>query len=326
MSILKVFKVEDYNLKDGDTVEAYFKVVDKKPPIEYSKGFRFTLVFDSSSEITRLNYWGGKEIESVNSLYDSIQGNQVVFAAGTVKTFQDRKEINVNFGDGQLRVAKEREYEIDDFIPKSNQDLNVLWEELVITKNEATNPFLRSLLDIFLGDPVFESQFKRSPAAMYIHHATLGGLLEHTWEVVRICRLISEIHPSLDKDLLYTAAILHDIGKIEEYEIKKGIQQTPRGMLLGHTQIGVEMIQSKIETLDDFPEKLRDKLIHMILSHQGKAEYGAGQTPKTPEAATLFQADNMSAQITQYIRTKKDAKTKDFKSRWNRRIGAVYLE
>ena len=194
------------------------------------------------------------------------------------------------------------------------------------TKNTFTNPYLRSLLDSFMSDPEFKKQYKTSPAAMYIHHPVTGGLIEHTAEVVKICKLLTEIHPSLDKDLLLTAAILHDIGKIHEYTINTGIDQTRKGMLIGHTYIGAQMINTRIQELDEFPENLHDKLTHMILSHQGKAEYGAGQTPKTPEATALHHADNLSAQLTQYIRAKKDARTTGFKSRWNRRTGAVYLE
>jgi len=322
---LKEFKVEGHEPEEG-LIQSVFRVRDKKPPIEYSKAFRFSLVFDTGSEVSRLNYWGDRDIEAINRLYDSIQQGSVVYVKGAVKTFQDRMEVNVNKGEGVLRLATENETTSHEFIWHTNQDTDMLWDQLIATKNKFTNPYLRALLDSFMSDPEFKEQYKTAPAAMYIHHAVTGGLIEHTAEVVKICTLLTEIHPSLDKDLLLTAAILHDIGKIQEYTVNTGIDQTRKGMLIGHTYIGAQMINNRITELDQFPENLHDKLTHMILSHQGKAEYGAGQTPKTPEAATLHHADNLSAQVTQYIRAKKDAKTTGFKSRWNRRTGAVYLE
>lgn len=309
----------------GTQVKSCFCVKYRKPPREYVNGFYFNVGLADKSGEMELTYWGEPNEGAVRAIYDSFNTGDIVYVSGRIGDFGG-KRIDVNKGTGEIRQANPREYVLGDFIVKTNQDIEELWSKIIETKDSFDDPHLKSLLDAFFSDKVFVRDFKRAPAAIIIHHACVGGLLEHTCEVLRYCEAVASVHPSLDKSLLFTGAILHDIGKIEEYEVSMSIKQSKKGMLVGHTFIGTELILKKISKLPDFPPLLKDKLIHMILSHSGKEEYGAGQEPKLPEAAALYYADEMGAKITQYIRAKKDAVTDDFRSPWNRRIGSVFLE
>jgi len=309
----------------GTQVNSYFCVKYRHPPKPYAKGFMFNVgLADRSGEI-ELTYWGGQDEHAVRVIYDSFNADDIVYVSGKVGEFRGRK-IDVNEGMGEIRQARPEEYALDDFIVTTNQDIGELWSEILETKESLDNTHLKNLLDAFFSDSVFVSNFKKAPAAMYIHHACVGGLLEHTWEVLRYCKAAAEVHSSLDKSLLFTGAILHDVGKIKEFDVSMSVRQSKKGMLLGHTYIGTEIVLDKISQLSTFPSLLKDKLIHMILSHHGKKEYGVSVQPNLPEAATLHYADEMGAKITQYIRAKKDADTDDFRSSWNKYIGSVFLE
>lgn len=310
----------------GSQIDSFFCVKYKRPSRQYAKGFRFDVgLADKSGEI-ELTYWGGYDEDAVKCVYDSFSENEIVYVSGLVDIYQNRKKLSVNEGKGEIRQAHHSEYQLDDFLHSTNQNTEEIWKKIIEIKESFTNPNLRSLLDAFFSDEIFVEEFKKAPAAMYIHHACVGGLLEHTWEVLRYCETAADIHQSLDRELLLTGAILHDIGKIKEFEVSMSIKQSKKGMLLGHIFIGIELLLEKISRLSDFPPMLRDKLIHMILSHHGRNEYGAGQEPKLPEAAALYYADEIGSKVTQYIRAKNDAVTNDFRSPWNKQIGSVFLE
>ena len=310
----------------GSAVNSVFCVKYKRPPRDYANGFRFDVgLADKSGEI-ELTYWGGPNEDAVKSIYDSFHGDDIIWVSGSVDVYQGKKRINVNEGRGVIRRANPDEYQLDDFLHATNQDKEEMWNKIVEIKESFANQDLKGLLDAFFSDSVFVEEFKKAPAAMYIHHSCIGGLLEHTWEVLRYCETVADVHHSLDRELLFTGAILHDIGKIREFNVSMSIKQSKTGFLLSHTFIGTELILEKISELPTFPPLLKHKLIHMILSHHGKSEYGAGQKPRLPEAAALHYADEIGSKVTQYIRAKKDAVTDDFKSPWNRRIGSVFLE
>ena len=323
---MKTLCSEIRELDNGTRINSCFCVKYQHPPREYANGFRFDVgLADKSGEIV-LTYWGGQNADAVKAVYDSFGKDDIVWVSGLVDVYQNKKKININEGKGEIRRANPDEYQLDDFLHTTNQDIEEMWKKIIEIKESFNNPHLKGLLNAFFSDDVFVEELKKAPAAMYIHHACIGGLLEHTWEVLRYCETVADIHPSLDKELLFTGAILHDIGKMKEFNVSMSIKQSKKGMLVGHTFIGTELILEKISGLAAFPPLLKDKLIHMILSHQGKREYGAGQEPKFPEAVALYYADEIGSKLTQYIRAKKDAVTDDFRSPWNRRIGSVFLE
>lgn len=323
---MKILCIKIKEIASGSPISSFFCVKYKRPPREYRNGFRFDIgLADRSGEI-ELTYWGGYNEDAVKSVYDSFSEDDIVWVSGSVDFYLNKKKISINEGRGEIRLANPNEYQLEDFLHTTNQNIEEMWNKIIEIKESFHNPHLKGLLDAFFSDNVFVEEFKKAPAAMYIHHACIGGLLEHTWEVLRYCERAADIHPSLDRELLFTGAILHDIGKIKGFDISMSIKQSKKGMLLGHTFIGTELILEKISELRAFPPLLKDKLIHMILSHHGESEYDAGQKPKLPEAAALHYADEIGSKVTQYIRAKKDAVTDDFKSPWNKRIGSVFLE
>jgi 3'-5' exoribonuclease len=168
-------------------------------------------------------------------------------------------------------------------------------------------------------------EFKKAPAAMHRHQNYVGGLLEHTLNVVKICQRIHEIHPHLDYSLLLTGAILHDIGKIKEMKMSTSIDISEEGMLLGHITIGVEMLTEKIKKLERFPMQIKLKLTHMVLSHHGRLEYGSPKTPQFPEAHAVYFADEIDAKVDYLLRLKEEAETED-PWIWKRDIGHIYLK
>ncbi len=318
-------------LKDGTFVESVFSVKYKHLPREYNNKegswFRIGLA-DKSGEID-LYYWGGIDKEKVKKVYESFETNDVVYVKGFVKEEQIKKgkfKINVNEDSGELRKAKKEEYNPSFFLYETNQNIDEMFDEILNDINKIENKFLKELMNSFFGNSEFSEKFKKSPAAMYMHHGCVGGLLEHTWGMLKICRTIHELHPSLDKDLLFSGAILHDIGKIEEFQTTSNIKVTEKGMLVSHVFIGAEMVSKAIDKISDFPEKLKNKILHIMLSHHGELEYGALKKPQFPEAAAIFYADLTDSQITQYIRIKKDKKdnTEDFRT-YSKYLGEIYL-
>lgn len=318
------------NIKEldiGTWITSCFCVLSKKVTRPYKNGFRFDATLANKSGEIELTYWGGQHKDAVDKIYDSFSIDDIVSVSGSVSVYQNEIKLSINEGKGEIRKAEPNEYNVNDFIHKTNRNVDEMWRKIVEIKDSLSDPHLKALLDAFFSDGDFVKDFKKAPAAEYYHHACAGGLLEHTEEVLRYCETIASIHTSsLNKDLLFTGAILHDIGKVKELNVKMSIKLSEEGVLLGHVFIGVNAILEKISGLATFPPLLEDKLIHLILSHHGKNEWGALLEPRIPEAAALHYADLMSSKVTQYIRAKKDAATDDFMT-YDRRIRSrVFLK
>ena len=205
----------------------------------------------------------------------------------------------MNEGIHSLRKCDPSEYDFRDFIPTSKRDLDKLMKEVQEYIGSIQEPHLKMLLDKFFSDPLFVEDFKISPSAVIHHHNYLGGHIEHTLGVIKLCNAISGYYPDLDRDLLITAAILHDIGKIGGYSYKDSasIDQTDEGRFIGHLVMSDRMVREKINEIDEFPQELLLKLSHMILSHHAFAEWGSPKRIRTAEAAALHFADQMDAQV-----------------------------
>lgn len=313
------------DLKEGDLVNSMFAVKYKKPPREYKskskEGEWFEIrIADKTGEITA-KYWGD-DVIFTEKIFKSFYKDDVIFIRGKVNTY--RNGIEVLIEPGKIRKCAPDEYEISDFIAVADKDIEVMWSELIEISETIKEPY-RSLLHSFLGDDEFSMEFKRAPAAMHRHQNYVGGLLEHTLNVVKICQRIHEIHPHLDYSLLLTGAILHDIGKTKEMKMSTSIDISEEGMLLGHITIGVEMLTEKIKNLERFPMQIKLKLMHIILSHHGRLEYGSPKTPQFPEAHAVYFADELDAKVDYVLRLKEEAETED-QWIWKRDIGHIYLK
>ena len=233
-----------------------------------------------------------------------------VFVNGEAKTFNGNLQIDIR----QIRKADESEYNLEDFIPTSKQDVEVMYDSILKCISMVENNYLHALLEeFFVNDQDFIVRFKRSSAAKSIHHNFAGGLVEHTLGVARLCSYYCKQYTVLNKDLLLTAALCHDIGKIYEYSPFPENDYTDEGNLLGHIVMGIEMISKKIDNIPDFPKNLANELKHCIAAHHGKLEFGSPKKPSIIEAVALSYADDTDAKMQSFIQYLDDADTYD----WN---------
>ncbi len=298
------------DLRMGDNVDSLFAVKYKKPPREYASGFWFEFrVSDNSGEITA-KYWGDRDEEQVKEIYEIFQTDDIIHITGRVSEFRDKLEIALDTT-STLRRCDPSEYDIGDFVSKTSKDMSQMMRELLEIVDLVKNPHLKTLLHSFFDDESFVWQFKNCPGSMHRHQNYIGGLLEHTLNVVKLCNSMYILHPSLDKDLLLTGAILHDIGKIKEYDVTTSIDVSEEGMLRGHLIMGEQMVLDRIGRLENFPDILRMKLAHILLSHHGHNEYGSPKKPQFPEALAIYYADECDAKVDYCIRLKKEAETED---------------
>ena len=227
---------------------------------------------------------------------------------GQIGRYQGKFQITVS----KMRSAAASEVEPADFVPTTQYDIGAMDAELRGYVDAFANPHLRRLVLAFFDDPELGPAFRSAPAAKRLHHAWLGGLLEHVLHLVRVCRATAPFYPEVDLDLLTTGAILHDIGKVRELSWRNTFGYTLEGQLVGHISIGLGMLGEKIATLDTearataaatggapelFPPQLRLLLEHMILAHHGKLEFGSPKLPMTPEAMLLSALDDLEAKF-----------------------------
>lgn len=228
---------------------------------------------------------------------------------GEVISYNGNLQLNIK----QLRVASEDEYNAADYMPTSEKSVDGMYEELLGYIKQVENRYLQQVLQYyFVNDTEFIKSFKAHSAAKSVHHGFAGGLLEHTLSVVKLCEYYVGAYPILNKDLLFTAAICHDIGKTKELSTFPENDYTDDGQLLGHIVIGTEMMSDAIREITDFPPKLASELKHCILAHHGELEFGSPKKPALAEALALNFADNTDAKMQTLIEVFKEKDTKDW--------------
>lgn len=220
--------------------------------------------------------------------------NDFIEVFGDVITYNNNLQLNIR----QIRKAAEREYVPADYMPTTEKSTEGMYEELLGFIRRIENPYLRQVVEFyFVKDEAFAKKFKAHSAAKSVHHGFSGGLLEHTLSVVKFCEYMAGAYPILNRDLLCTAAICHDIGKIKELSAFPENDYTDDGQLLGHIVIGVEMMSDAVRSIPDFPERLASELKHCIIAHHGELEYGSPKKPALAEALALNFADCADAKM-----------------------------
>jgi len=250
----------------------------------------------------------------------------VVHVSGKITEYNNALEIHVNPTSGDLVEAlKEGEYEMADFVASSPEDVEQMRSQLFTVIRKVKEPHLKQLLESFFGDEDFVKQFCFCPAAITHHSNYIGGLLEHTLRVAKTCEHYSQLYPGLDRDLLVTGAILHDIGKLREYVVSSIIGATDEGRLVGHLVIGAGMVNDAVRLLGDFPPELNIKVQHLVLSSHGRTDFGSPKEPLFPEAVALAMADLSTTRIEDMLEVKRTANTEDD---WvqDKNLGSVYLK
>ena len=228
---------------------------------------------------------------------------------GDVTNFQGQLQISVK----RIRVCREGEYNPSDYLPVSSKGIDTMYNELKTLIGSIKNTYLHQLLqDLFIEDADFVKKFCNSSAAKTVHHGFVGGLLEHTLGVTKLCDYYCSAYPILQRDLLLTAAMCHDIGKVKEISAFPVNDYTDDGQLLGHIMIGAEMLHDAIREIPDFPAKVESELKHCILAHHGELEYGSPKKPALAEAMALNLADNADAKMQTLTELFKDKKGNDW--------------
>ena len=213
---------------------------------------------------------------------------------GDVNNFQGNLQVSIK----RIRVCREEEYNPADYLPVSEKDISVMFKELKEFIQSIRNPWLKQLLEaFFVRDEAFAKAFCYSSAAKTVHHGFVGGLLEHTLSVTKLCDYYCKVYPILKRDLLLTAAMCHDIGKVKELSLFPENDYTDDGQLLGHIVMGSQMVAEKAAQIADFPHVQLVQLQHCILAHHGKYEYGSPKLPALMEALALNYADDTDAKL-----------------------------
>ena len=231
--------------------------------------------------------------DNVDEVADTFDRDDFVKVKGLVQVYRNRPQMTVH----KLRRLNDAEVDLADYFPRTERDVEEMWRELWAAVSAMGNPHLRALLEAFLNDEEVARRYRIAPAAKSMHHATLGGLLEHVVSLVNLCRFAAKHYPFLDLDLLITGAVLHDVGKIYELHYDRSFGYTTEGQLLGHMIIALKMLQEKAAGVAGFPDKLKTLVEHMILSHHGHYEFGSPRLPMFPEALLLHYLDEMDSKL-----------------------------
>jgi len=313
------------DIKPGDKVDTYFSVNYKKPVQDYKYGAMFEFrVADKSGQIT-VKYWGGQDKAAVDRLYNSFDREQVVRVAGEATEYKGALEVSVSEKNGgTIRLLDESEYNVSELI-RSYENIDEMKRQVLELAATVQEKNLRRLLDMFFTDEEFMSAFAAAPASISLHSAAVGGLMFHTIHVAELCASICDLHRDLDRDLVITGALLHDIGKIEGFKVTSNISATEHGNLLGHIILADEELRDKIASIAGFPEELAAKVRHIVLSHHGRKEWGSPVEPMFPEALAVHEADDLDAKLDNMITKRNEAVTEDDWI-WDQRHGRlIYL-
>lgn len=280
------------DLIEGEPVTSYFLAKQVEVRQRRSGEPYLTLVLADRTGQVPAVMWEGVEEAS-----QGLAEGDIVKVQGLLGTYQREPQLTLT----RLRKAAAEEVALEDYLPRSAQDPAALLTRLRQVVDGIREPHLRSLLRDLLADEAFAAAFVAAPAAKSIHHAVLGGLLEHTVSVVGVCGLLAEYYPALDRDLLLAAAILHDVGKVRELTWDRVFDYTDAGRLLGHITLGALLVEERIRAIPDFPEPLAQRLLHCILSHHGELEWGSPKRPKTLEALVLHYAEDLDGKVNSFL-------------------------
>ncbi len=277
------------DLADGQMVSSLYLVREK----EIRTSPRTGKTWLELSLADRSGSIHAKMWDNFEGIAKTFERDDVVRVRGRVKLYNGSKELTLE----QIVPAAEKDYELADFLPHTKHDVEDLYGELRAAVGSVKNPWLQKLLACIVDDPQIAPRLKRAPAAMTMHHAYLGGLLEHTVSLIGLAKAISAHYPELDRDLLLTGVVLHDIGKLEELRYARGFDYSDEGRLLGHISMGAMLVREKCKIIDDFPAPLRVMVEHLILSHHGSHEFGSPSLPQFPEALVLHAIDDLDSKM-----------------------------
>jgi 3'-5' exoribonuclease len=288
MERMKEFYISDCTRHENKIVTSNFVVVSKQiKPKKTGEPYLALTLGDRSGQLE------AKMWDNVEEVLNIFEQDDFLKIKGLVNKYKNRFQLTIH----KLRKLGESEIEFADYLPKTTRNIDELWQTLTDFVGTFQNPNLRALVQAFMSDPEIAAAYRNAPAAKTLHHAYIGGLLDHVVSLFRSCDLVCRNYPSVNRDLLLTGVFLHDIGKIHELTYNRSFSYTTRGQLLGHMIIELEMLQAKLALFPDFPDPLKILLEHLIISHHGEYEFGSPKLPMFPEALLLHYMDDLDSKM-----------------------------
>jgi 3'-5' exoribonuclease len=286
---MKDFYISDAVRFENQVITSSFVVISKQAKPKKSGDLYLALTLGD-----RTGHIDAKMWDNVPDHINIFEQDDFVKIRGLINRFNGRFQLTVH----KLRSMEEREVDFDDYLPRTTKDIGALWQTLCGFVESFRDPHLKALIQAFMADPEIEQAYKCAPAAKSLHHAFIGGLLEHVVSLFQLCDLACRNYPEMiNRDLLLAGAFLHDIGKLHELTYARSFTYSTRGQLLGHMIIELEMLQQKLAQLPGFPDRYKTLLEHLIISHHGKYEFGSPKMPMFPEALMLHYLDDLDSKI-----------------------------
>jgi len=287
---VKELYIDGLALLENQTVTGFFVATTRQLRTKADSSTYLALTLADRTGQIEARMWEAAEA-------GEFKAGEIVKLRGLVCRYQEKLQIKVD----KLRRADEATdaglFDLGDFVPKTEYDIDALWGKLEAYVAGFTDPHLKQLVQLFLDDPMIAPALREAPAAKALHHAWIGGLLEHVVSLLDICALAAGHYWGVNRDLLLTGAILHDIGKLSELRWGTSFEYTTEGQLLGHISIGLAMVDRKTALIPGFPARLKLLVQHMILSHHGRYEFGSPKLPMIPEAMLLHYLDDLEAKM-----------------------------
>lgn len=285
---MKEFFICDCVQQENKIITSTFVVVSKQvKPKKTGEPYLALTLGDRSGHLE------GKMWDNVEEVIEAFEQDDFVKIKGLINKYKNRFQVTIH----KLRKLGEAEIDFADYLPKTSKNINELWRTLEEFVATFQNEHLKKLVQAFMADPEIAAAYRNAPAAKTLHHAYIGGLLDHVVSLFRSCDLVSRNYPQINRDLLLTGAFLHDIGKIHELTYSRSFSYTTKGQLLGHMIIELEMLQAKIAQLPGFPNELKILVEHLIISHHGQYEFGSPKLPMFPEALMLHYLDDLDSKM-----------------------------
>src|SRR5271157_2746417 len=288
MERMKDFYISECVRHENKIITSNFVVVSKQiKPKKTGEPYLALTLGDRTGQLE------AKMWDNVEEVLNAFEQDDFLKVKGLVNKYKNRFQLTIH----KLRKLGETEIDFSDYLPKTTRNIDELWQTLTDFVASFENSHLKTLVQAFMSDPEIAAAYRNAPAAKTLHHAYIGGLLDHVVSLFRSCDLICRNYPQVNRDLLLTGAFLHDIGKIKELTYNRAFSYTTRGQLLGHMIIELEMLQDKLAKLPDFPAELKTLLEHMIISHHGQYDFGSPKLPMFPEALMLHYLDDLDSKM-----------------------------
>ncbi len=285
---MKEFFVSDCGGHENKIITSSFVVVSKQvKPKKSGEPYLALVLGDRSGHVE------GKMWDNVEEAIDAFNQDDFVKVKGLINKYKNRFQLTIH----KLRRLGESEVDFADYLPKTTKDIGEMWQTVAGFVATFKDPHLKALVEAFMADPEIAEAYRNAPAAKTLHHAFIGGLLEHVVSLFHSCDLMCRNYPHINRDLLLTGAFLHDIGKIHELTYHRSFSYTTRGQLLGHMIIELEMLQAKLTQVPGFPDSLKTLVEHLIISHHGQYDFGSPKLPMFPEALLLHYLDDLDSKM-----------------------------